>query len=174
VSAAAAAAGGAGPGVLTLGDGLLEPVAALLGRYGLELRRVPAGAPIPGSYWGEPEAGLRDGAVWVRDDTPVHSALHEACHALCMDGARRRGLDRDAGGDYDEENAVCCLQIRLADELGGVGARRLMQDMDRWGYTFRLGSAAAWYAGEADAARDWLCRHGLLDAAGRPTGRARP
>ncbi len=99
--------------------------------------------------------------------------LHEAAHALCMDGARRAVLERDAGGDFDEENAVCCLQILLAAALPGVGAARLMQDMDRWGYTFRLGSARGWYEAEADAARGWLQREGLLDAAGRLTFRAR-
>ena len=143
-----------------------------LARSALPLRRVAPGAPIPGSYWGEPEAGLSAAAVWYRDDTPLHSLLHEAGHALCMDGARRAVLERDAGGGCDEENAVCYLQIVLATELG-VGAERLMRDMDAWGYTFRLGSARAWFEGESDAAREWLIGHGLLDATGRSTGRAR-
>ena len=153
--------------VLTLGAGFFAPLATLLGRYGLELSRVAAAEEIPGSYWGAPEAGLRGAIVWARDDTPVHSALHEACHAICMGEARRAALERDAGGDFEEENAVCCLQILLATELAGVGATRLMQDMDAWGYTFRLGSAAAWYASEADDARGWLARRGLVDASGR-------
>jgi hypothetical protein len=165
---------GAGtPAVLCLGQDHWNAVTTLLGRLGLELARVADGADIPGSYWGAPEAGLRGHTVWVREDTPLHSVLHEACHALCMDGARRAALERDAGGDFDEENAVCCLQILLADELPGVGATRLMRDMDAWGYTFRLGSAAAWYAADADDARRWLRGHGLIDAAGRPSGRAR-
>jgi len=159
--------------VLLAGAGHAPALAALLARAGLELRRADCGAPIPGSYWGEPEAGLAGAAVWYRDDTPVHSVLHEACHALCMDAGRRARLARDAGGDCDEENAVCYLQILLADALEGVGAQRLMQDMDAWGYTFRLGSARAWYEGEAQTARAWLLRHGLVDARGRPTGRAR-
>ena len=174
MSGAATAPGGApGAPVLVLADGLLEPTRALLLRFGLTLECVADGAPIPYSYWGEPEAGLEGSRVWVRGDTPLHSALHEACHALCMDGARRVALERDAGGDFDEENAVCCLQIRLADELAGVGAARLMADMDRWGYTFRLGSARAWFEAEANEARAWLAREGLLDAAGRPTFRVR-
>jgi hypothetical protein len=175
VSAAGAVAGAAAAGsdVLRLAELADGAAGELLARCGLELARVAAGAPIPFSYWGEPEAGLEGRRVWARPDTPVHSVLHEACHALCMDGARRAALERDAGGDFDEENAVCCLQILLADGLAGVGAARLMDDMDRWGYTFRLGSAHRWYAAEADAPRRWLEREGLLDAAGRPSGRAR-
>jgi hypothetical protein len=175
VSAAPAGvgAGRSGADVLVLGDGHGASVAALLARFGLALEYVADGAPIPFSYWGEPEAGLEGRRVWARADTPLHSALHEACHALCMDGARRAALARDAGGDCGEENAVCCLQILLADELPGVGAARLMADMDRWGYTFRLGSARRWYQAEADEPRAWLVRHGLLAADGRLTFRAR-
>ena len=160
-------------GVLTLGDGLLAVVSDLLRRHGLSLHFVPDGAAIPGSYHGAPEAGLVGTGVWVRADTPLHSVLHEACHAICMGDARRLRLERDAGGDFDEENAVCCLQIVLAGELAGVGEQRLMQDMDRWGYTFRLGSAQRWYAEEAAEPRRWLVQQGLLDAADRPTYRMR-
>ena len=158
-------------GVLRLSDGLLSGATALLGEFGLALACVAADAAIPGSYWGEPEAGLSAGRVWARPDTPLHSVLHETAHVLCMDGARRAHLERDAGGDVDEENAVCCLQLVLAARL--ACAARVMVDMDRWGYTFRLGSTAAWYRHEADAPRAWLRRHGLLDDAGRATGRAR-
>jgi hypothetical protein len=45
-----------------------------------------------------------------------------------------------------------------------------MQDMDRWGYSFRLGSTRAWFAADAADACDWLVRHRILDAAGRPEG----
>jgi hypothetical protein len=41
--------------------------------------------------------------------------------------------------------------------------------MDEWGYTFRLGSAAAWFAEDAEDARQWLIRHGLIDAESRVT-----
>ena len=85
-----------------------------------------------------------------------------------MDPARRAALHTDAGGDYDEENAVCYLQILLADRLPGVGGERLMADMDRWGYSFRLGSARAWFERDADDARQWLTGNSLLTAAGRP------
>ena len=100
----------------------------------------------------------------MRADTPVHSALHEACHWLCMDASRRAGLHTDAGGDDLEECAVCYLQIVLADRLPDVGGRRLMRDMDVWGYSFRLGSAQAWFEQDAADARAWLVEHGLLSA----------
>ena len=160
--------------VLTLADTAPGAVRALLAGLGLELKYAPAAAPVPGSYWGAPEAGLLGSTVWVRADTPVHSVLHEACHALCMDDQRRAALTGDAGGDFDEENAVCCLQIVLADELEGVGAERLMQDMDAWGYTFRLGSARAWYTGEAVDARRWLEARGLVGPNVRPRRRGAP
>ena len=108
---------------------------------------------IPGSYWGESEAGLIGNRIYFRPDTPLHSVLHEACHFICMDDARRAQLERDAGGDYDEENAVCYLQILLADEFAGSDSQRMCSDMDAWGYTFRLGSARAWFERDADDAR---------------------
>jgi len=148
--------------VLTLGDTGFGALRALLAPRGLEVIEVPSGEPIPGSYWGEPEAGLLRNRVYVRADTPLHSALHEACHALCMDEARRQQLDRDAGGDIPEENAVCYLQILLADAIPGMGRARMCADMDAWGYTFRLGSAAAWFGQDADDARAWLEERGLM------------
>jgi hypothetical protein len=84
-----------------------------------------------------------------------------------MDDARRTSLDRDAGGDVAEENAVCYLQILWADALRGVGRERLMVDMDAWGYSFRLGSAARWFEEDAGDAVQWLQTRGLLDVAGR-------
>jgi len=107
--------------------------------------------------------------VFVREDTPVHSLLHETCHTICMDEQRRAGLDRDAGGDDLEEAAVCYLQVLLADELEMVGCDRLMQDMDAWGYSFRLGNTAAWFAGDAEDAVAWLQQRGLIDLQGKPT-----
>ncbi|MDJ0828109.1 MAG: hypothetical protein QNJ16_21755, partial [Rhodobacter sp.] len=83
-------------------------------------------------------------------------------------------LDTDAGSDDLEECAVCYLQILLADALAGLGRARMLADMDRWGYSFRLGSAAAWFAQDAEDARAWLARHGLIDADGEPTFRLRP
>ena len=99
----------------------------------------------------------------------MHSLLHEAGHVICMDEARRAGLDRDAGGDDLEEAAVCYLQVVLADQLPGVGRGRLMQDMDAWGYSFRLGSSRSWFESDAADARAWLLGHGLITDAGAPT-----
>jgi len=86
---------------------------------------------------------------------------------------RRAGLDKDAGGDDLEESAVCYLQVLLGDELPGVGRQRLIEDMDAWGYSFRLGSTRAWFEGDSDDARAWLREHGVIDGRDRPTGLAR-
>ena len=143
-------------------------IAQLLARYRLEPVTLESGTTIPGSYWGESEAGLIGNRIYFRSDTPLHSVLHEACHFICMEDARRTQLERDAGGDYDEENAVCYLQILLANEIAGVSSQQMCRDMDAWGYTFRLGSAQAWFGEDAANARLWLVEHGLLDAQGRP------
>ncbi len=135
----------------------------ILDRYGLELTLVAPGEAIPGSYWGECEAGLKGSRIFARPDTPVHSVLHEAAHFVCMSAERRAALDADAGGDHAEENAVCYLQILFAGALPHVGRERMCRDMDEWGYTFRLGSAASWFAGDAEDARQWLTKHGLID-----------
>ena len=162
-----------GNAVMTVADLGLEPLADLLSVYGLTCELVAGGAEIPGSYWGDSEAGVIANRLIVRPDTPVHSALHEACHFICMSPERRDSLHTDAGGDYAEENGVCYLQILLAGELSSVGRDRLMQDMDSWGYTFRLGSAQAWFEKDADDARLWLESFGLVDDTGRPTWRLR-
>jgi hypothetical protein len=159
--------------VATLGAGHEAAARALLERYGLELRTVPPEAPIPGSWWGEREAGLQGAVLYARPDTPLHSVLHEACHFVCMDAARRAALDTDAGGGYDEENGVCYLQVLLAEELPGYGRARVLADMDAWGYSFRLGSALAWFEQDAEDARAWLLACGLINTRDRPTWRLR-
>jgi len=141
----------------------------LLTRYGLELQLVAPHEVIPGSYWGEREAGLIGARIFARLDTPLHSILHETAHFICMTPERRAGLDTDAGGDDAEESAVCYLQVALAESLPRVSRERICRDMDEWGYSFRLGSAAAWMAEDAADARDWLIRHGLLDSLGAIT-----
>jgi len=137
------------------------------------VKTVPNNEPIPGSFWGDSEAGIIKNNLYVPPETPVHSALHEACHYICLDSARRDALDTDAGGDYDEENAVCYLQILLAAKLSGCTADILMNNMDSWGYTFRLGSAKAWFQDDAEDAQQWLLREQLIDQNDIPTGRLR-
>ncbi|MDX2427272.1 MAG: hypothetical protein QNK22_01115 [Xanthomonadales bacterium] len=154
--------------VLRLDDIDTESVSSLLSRYGLVLTIVPADNEIPGSFWGDEEAGLIGSELLVRDDTPLHSVLHETCHYICMDQHRREGLDTDAGGDYDEENAVCYLQILLADRIEPFGRSRMFEDMDRWGYTFRLGSARAWFERDAEDAHVWLLQRKLIDRQSQP------
>ena len=150
------------PDVMRLEARFLAPIRQVLLRYGMQLMIIPDEGKIPGSFWGEPEAGLIANRLYARRDTPLHSILHEASHFICMDQQRRDQLDTDAGGDYDEENAVCYLQILLADELGGFGKERAMADMDSWGYTFRLGSARDWFENDAEDAREWLVERGIL------------
>jgi hypothetical protein len=159
--------------VLTCADLPPGSLEGLLAELGLSVDWVDAGAPIPGSYWGEAEAGLVGDRLLVRRDTPVHSALHEACHYVCMDAHRRAALHTDAGGDVAEENGVCYLQVLYADELPGMGRARMFTDMDAWGYSFRLGDARAWFEGDAEDAGAWLRSHGLIDESGRPTRRVR-
>jgi len=158
--------------VITCDDTYLNRLRELFARYGLLLEIVAPDAPIPGSYWGAPEAGLVGTTINVRRDTPLHSALHEVAHVVCMDAPRRARLHTDAGGEYAEEDAVCYMQIVLAQQLG-VSAAQICADMDAWGYTFRLGSAQAWFARDAEDARAWLVDHGLLGESDAPTWRCR-
>jgi hypothetical protein len=141
-------------------------VAILLARYGLTLECLADGAPIPGSFWGEPEAGVIGEKVYARADTPVHSLLHEACHLIVAAPERRTRIHTDASDSQAEEDACCYLQIMLGAELPGVGSSRVMADMDAWGYTFRLGSARAWLERDAEDAQRWLRARGLLPDAG--------
>ena len=145
----------------------------LLVPYHLIIESVPNNHTIPGSFWGDREAGLIENKLYVQPQTPVHSALHEACHYICLDSKRRNTLNTDAGGDYDEENAVCYLQILLAAKLPGCSADILMQNMDSWGYTFRLGSASAWFQQDAEDARLWLLKEQLIDQNNIVTGQLR-
>jgi hypothetical protein len=146
------------PVVATLADIGFAAAGKLLARFGLRFEAVADGAAIPGSYWGECEAGLIGETVYARADTPVHSLLHEAAHLLVMPAGRRASVHTDASDSQHEEDAACYLQILLADELPGIGRERLMADMDAWGYTFRLGSTRAWFAADADDARAFLQR----------------
>jgi hypothetical protein len=159
--------------VLRLADRDQVEIGLLLERYGLQLRLVAPPGEIPASYWGACEAGLRGSTLFARLDTPLHSVLHEASHFICQPPERRACLDRDAGGDDAEETAVCFLQILLAGELRGLARERMCRDMDEWGYSFRLGSARAWFEGDAEDARLWLVARGIVGPDGGLTGALR-
>jgi hypothetical protein len=148
--------------ILRLQDFPLNEIQTLLNRYGLTLHIIPNDTAIPGSYWQAEEAGIIGLMVYARLDTPLHSILHEACHTICMDQIRRNNLHTDAGGETDEEDAVCYLQIILAQQLIHMGKLRMLRDMDSWGYSFRLGSAQAWFENDAEDAQQWLHKHQLL------------
>ena len=149
--------------VLRFADIDRTELTSLLTSFQLEICIIETGEDIPGSYWGDEEAGLIGNRLYLRCDTPLHSILHEACHYICMDKHRRTSLDTDAGSDDDEESAVCYLQILLAEKLPSMGRERALIDMDAWGYSFRLGSAKTWFEQDANDARDWLLQHELID-----------
>lgn len=147
--------------VLRLADIDARQLRELLAGYHLTLELCADGEPVPGSFWGEEEAGLKGDRLYARKDTPLHSILHEACHFICIDETRRGSLDTNAGSDDDEECAVCYLQVLLADRLDCLGRARMFADMDAWGYSFRLGSSRTWFEEDAQDARRWLLRRGL-------------
>jgi hypothetical protein len=64
---------------------------------------------------------------------------------------------------------VCYLQLLLAEALPQFGFARACDDMDEWGYSFRLGSTRSWFEQDADDARLWLLAAGIVDAHGNPT-----
>ena len=141
----------------------------LLFRFGLTIKRLSNDEDIPGSFWKPPEAGLIGNTLYIRNDTPAHSALHEACHYICMDDKRRMELDTNAGGDYAEEDGVCYLQILLADFIPELKQERLLSDMDEWGYSFRLGSSKAWFKKDAEDAELWLINNQIITKENIPT-----
>ncbi|HSW13410.1 MAG TPA: hypothetical protein VLI06_11260 [Solimonas sp.] len=161
------------PDVIRLREIDTVPLEALLRGYGLQPEWLAEDSLIPGSYWGESEAGLVGNVLYLRPDTPLHSALHEACHWICVDSARRATLHTDANGCDAEEMGVCYLQALLAEGLSGYSRARLFADMDAWGYNFVLGSAAAWFEQDSADALGFLQQHGLVDAALQPSGRHR-
>ena len=159
--------------VVRMTDVGLTPLIDLFKPYALRIEVQHEGTDIPGSYWGESEAGLIANVLHIRADTPIHSVLHEGAHFVCMDAARRESLQQDAGGDHAEENAVCYLQILWADAIPGFSRERMFRDMDTWGYTFRLGSSRRWFEEDATDARDWLEREGIIDTRQVVTGAKR-
>ena len=141
----------------------------LLKQFGLEVKRMPIDVELPGSFWKAPEAGLIGDTLYISDDTPVHSALHESCHYICMDQQRRDNLHTDAGGTAIEETATCYLQTILADFIPEMERARSFSDMDEWGYSFRLGSSQAWFEQDAEEALAWLQKYKLIDSDQQPS-----
>ena len=150
--------------VLRVGAIGFDEPRVLLDRYGLTLVEVGDGEAIPGSFWGDTEAGIIGTTVYARADTPVHSLLHEACHLIVLSEDKRALVHTDATDSIEEEDATCYLQIVLAGQLPSVGSARLMEDMDRWGYTYRLGSTRAWFEQDAPEAQAFLRERGLPTA----------
>lgn len=138
--------------VLRIRDSGWECLESLFAPCGLRIERVALGSEIPGSHWGDDEAGLIRHTLYAREDTPVHSVLHEAGHWLLMSPERRDHLHTDAKGSAVEEMAVCYLQILLSDLVSCMGRERMFDDMDRWGYSFRLGSSRAWFHQDSEDA----------------------
>ncbi len=143
-------------------DAKQPQVTQLFHRFGLGIHRVASQVEIPGSFWGEEEAGLIGSTLYVHDDTPIHSVLHESSHFICMPKTQRKSLHTDAGGSYSEENAACYLQILLSDHVDSMGRESMFIDMDAWGYSFRLGSAKAWFYHDSVDVFAWLLRQGIL------------
>ncbi len=149
--------------MLTLEDIGFAAARTLLARYQLDLVQVENDQAIPGSFWGECEAGVIGSQVFARFDTPVHSLLHEACHLIVLPEEKRLEIHTDATDSVAEEDAVCVLQAILGDELPGVGRERIWADMDEWGYTFRLGSAKAYFENDANDSFNFLVTRGLIN-----------
>ena len=66
--------------MLLVADVPLATIISLLQKFDLELVVEKDGVAITGSFWGDTEAGIVGRRVYVRNDTPVHSLLHEATH----------------------------------------------------------------------------------------------
>ena len=64
-------------GVTLIADLREAEIRDLLSAYGARLVMMPCGRDIPGSYWGDSEAGLIESDVFVRTDTPAHRKILE-------------------------------------------------------------------------------------------------
>lgn len=146
-----------------------ESIKDLLNHYGIKVCRFDNHIDIPHSFWGNPEAGRLREQLYIRGDTPIHSILHEACHYICMPAEQRSEDLIDAQGSVEEENATCYLQILLAEHITGYSRAQILQDMDDWGYSFRLGSASAWFTQDAQETKAWLINKQIINQHQIPT-----
>lgn len=156
--------------VLRLHEVDFDELADFLSCWSLQLVVCAKDQPIPGSFWGDDEAGLIKNRLFAWPDTPLHSIFHEASHFICLDEVRRLNLHTNAGSDVAEENAVCYLQILLAKTYRPMGFEKMVADMDSWGYSFRLGSSRRWFYEDAEDARNWLLQNHLIDEKGNVRG----
>ena len=110
-------------------------MAALLRPYGLAVRTVPSAGSIPGSYWGESEAGIRGTRLHIRADTPLHFSAFSPRHRMrnlprtpteTLELARRIALDQGARVEdvADPDDG----RIRLIDADGIVRWRNLTEN----------------------------------------------
>mgnify|MGYP001811732937 CR=1 FL=1 len=151
--------------VLLVDDLDFRVLANFCSRFGVTLQKTADAEPIEGSFWGAPEAGIVGTCLYVRNDTPVHSLLHELGHIICATAERRGSLHTNAGSDDAEEAAVCYLQILLADSVADIGRARIMADMDAWGYSFPEGATSLWFANAGESLA-WLADNRITDSGG--------
>ena len=146
-----------------------DTLRSILDKYQLNLNVVDQDNEIPHSFWGAPEAGRFQSNLYAREDTPIHSIFHESAHYVCMTSKQRECSGIDAGGSALTEDACCYLQILWSDYLKGFNRYIHLHDMDHWGYSFRLGSAARWFYADSDDARQWLIQHNIINLHNEPT-----
>jgi len=139
-----------------------------LDRYGLSLHLVAPDEVIPARIGAS--ARRADGIqIFARLDTagafgaargrPFY--LHDAGTARRLGyRCRRRSCGREC---------VCYLQIILAQSLPNVGRERMCRDMDEWAIRSGWEAPRSGSIQDAEDARDWLMRHGVLDSQSRPT-----
>ena len=57
----------------------------------------------------------------------------------------------------------------MSDHIDGFNRKLHMKNMDEWGYSFRLGSAANWFYNDAEDAKNWLQQQMAIDQKGQIT-----
>jgi len=87
-----------------------------------DFRLVAACEIIPGSYWGEREAGLMGSKIFARLTRPYIRAARGGPFHLHDAGAARPDWI-PMRGDHAEENAVCYLKIHIGAVAAGTSAR---------------------------------------------------
>ncbi|MEM7019699.1 MAG: hypothetical protein AAF512_20470 [Pseudomonadota bacterium] len=146
-----------------------EAIRPVLDKYQLKLNIIHENSAIPHSFWGSPEAGRFKSQLYARKDTPLHSILHESAHYVCMTKEQRLCPEIDAGGSALIEDACCFLQILWSDYVENFSRHVHLDDMNQWGYSFRLGSSSRWFYADAGDAREWLIQQNIINPQNEPT-----